>query len=881
MGLQYQHKDDSEQDKKQREVETTKKVDLAEFVDDAFKDIQHVKSVYAQLTREYKERILPKFSHITKAKGQFPPYWNDEQNRPEQLPLTQHNVCSGRFTHSICQISLTYNAFFPNESYSKSLIELKMVQNPFGKLPNQSSKTPKDSNYVPKQAAPEDTASYLYDHARIIEQAYDNLIKSEPWAKAEHLKMVSDMMNYGVGIYYYEDPTSYRYKALDYRKCRFPSGTSINPQEWEYVFIEHDISFNELIKKYKVAKEEATQGWKKAALSELLNSLLASGITKTTQTNSLAGTDQVAAVDNVREGLTGIDYGKVCPARIPLVSCYWKQEDGKIGMNTFSNMALAAGTDQFLYEKDAHAEHFDDIFSIFPGDETEDEIRMVRGWGEKIHPLCHAYDRAFCKFLDHLDYSATLFLNMDPNDVHKKILHFGSVNIGKIESVQNFPTALQPIIAGLALLDAKIDGVTFTRGLNKTELMGEGRGAELASIILTVEGRIHKHLNSRFSEHQTVHYKKNLSKVLYISLDKSKSNYVKYPEVKAKFTDYLKYYNIPKSEIQYDDTSYLNCGLPSNWIVVARKPDSSGIGNSPQFTVELLRPFFSSLPEAGFRYMLARIIADAFGDEDMIQKLLPDSDLAKVTTEADIQTAETQAAVLTANVSDFDHELNESDEVDPRMSDAHKFITLPASRENDHIVFLQVFLARVDDAVERMNRREFGRTTLHIWVYNLVSSAQGHMTLLSQDAVRSERPEAKELAQRFGRAFNMLRQIESQANADRAKKFDELAKKIAESDQNDPKRIEAQAKLETARAKSAEVMMKNNSNQFQQFIATQENRRAEEAHVVDQSLKRTQESAMALDAMTSMHSSKNGTNGTGKSKSKSQSNKGRPSSNLQ
>ena len=881
MGLQYQNKDDSEQEQKRRAQQTTPEINLAEFVDDAFKDIQHVKSVYAQLKREYKERILPKFSHISKAKSQFPPYWNDEKNQPEQLPLTQHNVCSGRFTHSICQISLTYNAFFPNESYSKSLLELKIVKDPFGKKPSSASKTPKDSNYVPKQVTEDANESFLHDQARTIEQGYDNLIKNEPWAKAEHLKMVSDMMNYGCGIYFYEDPGSYRYKSLDFRKCLFPSGTSINPQEWEYLFVEHDMSFNELIKKYKAAKNRKGegQGWSKAALSELLNSLLSSSITKTTQTNTLSGTDQVAAIDNVREGLTGIDYGKVCPARIPLVSCYWKQEDGSIGTNTFSNMALAAGTDQFLYEKDSYADHFDDIFSLFPGDETEDEIRMVRGWGEKIHPLCHAYDRAFCKFLDHLDYSATLFLNMDPNDVHKKILHFGSVNIGKIESVQNFPTALQPIIAGLALLDAKIDSVTFTRGLNKTELMGDGRGAELASIILTVEGRIHKHLNSRFSEHQTVHYKKNLSKVNKIALDKKQSTKIKFPEVKAKYTDYLKYYDVPLKEIQYDDTSYLNCGLPSNWIVVARKPDSSGIGNSPQFTVELLRPFFSSLPEAGFRYMLARIIADAFGDEDMIQKLLPDSDTAKITTEADIQTAETQAAVLTANMSDFDKELSQSDEVDPRMSDAHKFITLPASRENDHIVFLQVFLAKVDDAVERFNRREFGRTTLHIWMYNLVSSAQGHMDLLRQDAVRSERPAAAELFKRFGTAFNMLRQVESQANADRAKKFDELSKKIAESDQNDPKHIEAQAKLETARAKSAEVMAKNNTNQFDQFLSLQENKRAEEAHIVDQSLKRTQESAIALKARTEATNGNGNSNGT--SKPKSQSNRGRPNSNLQ
>lgn len=880
MGLQYRNETDEKETKnlqiqQEQNTQTTEEINFDKFTSDAFNDYQYTKSVYDQICNEYNIRILKKFAHLTKAKAQFPPYWNDDKNQPEALPLNQHNVCSGRYTHSINQVSLTYNSFFPNESYGKSLTELKIVQNPFGQAPNKQGKTQKDSRYVPEQASKEETASYMYDQARIIEQAYDNLIKNEDWAKAEHLKMVSDMMNYGVGIYFYDDPKSYRYKALDYTKCRFPTGSSIKPNGWEYVFIEHDMAFTDLVRKYNTAKKNPNSGWNKSALFQLLSSLISSGKTTTLQNQGIPAIDPTKSIDNVRQGFTGQDFGRVSPARIPVVSCYWQKENKKIAVNTFYVGANAA-TDQFLFTDDNYAEYFAEIFSVFPGDETEDEIRMVRGWGEKIHPLCHAYDRAFCKFLDHLDYSATMFVNMDPNDIHKKILHFGSINIGKIESVQNFPTALQPIIAGLNLLDAKIDSVTFTRGLNKTELMGDGRGAELASIILTVEGRIHKHLNARFAEHQSLHYRKNLAKIIRIALDNSKTSDIDYPEVRAKFTDYLDYYQITKKMYQYDDTSHLNCGLPSNWILVARKPDTSGIGNSTAYVVEQLRPFFSSLPEAGFRYMLARIIADAFGDEDMIQKLLPDSDLAKITTEADIQIAETQAAILTANQSDFDKEFAPTEEVDPKLSDAAKFLTLPASRENDHIVFLQVFLARVDDAVERMNRREFGRTTLHIWMYNLVSSAQPHVELLRQDQVRSQRPEAQELIKRFGVAFNTLRQVESQANADRAKMFDSYQQKLAQQEATDPKRMEAEAKLITARAKQAEVQLKFNTNNFQQFIDVQENKRAEEAHIVDQQLKRTEQNVIQIDSLNNRNGS--GANGSGYL---SQTDVGRPNNNLQ
>lgn len=784
MALQFKLEEDSESEspspslpKGQEPVQYTENKqddDLLDLIDTAFKTPSYARSIYNRLCQEYNIRITPRHAHITKAKGQFPPYWNDELNRPDELPLSQHNVNSGRYNHAICQISLTYNSFFPNEAYAKSLIELKIVKNPFGvpEKPKEESRAKKDKSYVPEQSNDE-SQTMLRDKSCYISQAYDNLIKNESWAKAEHLKMVSDMIHYSLGVYFYENPKSYKYKSLDPRKIRFPSGTTINPGEWEYVFIEHDMTFSELAKKYKAANPDSDQGWNKRALGELLKSILAGGSSSLQTAN---GVDRIESVDNIREGFTGIDYGKVAGATVPVVSVYWRQDNDKVGVATFS-ASNGGGSDAFLFQKDNHADSFADIFSIFPADETENEIRMIRGWGEKIHPLCHAYDRAFCRFLDHMGYASTMFVNIDPNDLHKKILHFGSMNVGKIDSIQNFPNALQPIIAGMALLDGRIDAVTFTRGLNKTEMMGEGRGADLASIILTVEGRIHKHLNSRFSEHLTVHYKKNLAKIVNISLTDSETSNLDYPEVKTRFRDYLKYYNIDKKDLQLDDTSSMNYGLPSNWIVTARKPDGSGFGNASSYTVELLRPFFSSLPEAGFRYMLARIIADAFGDEDMIQKLLPDEDITKLTSEADIQLAEMQTAILTTPVSDFDREITPEDEVNPNLSDAHKFMSFPASRENDHIVFLQIFLAKVDDAVQRMNRKEFGQTTLHIWLYNLVSSAQAHLQLLRQDSVRGERSEAQQLAQRFGKAFNLLRQVESQANAEKQKKFDTLQKR--------------------------------------------------------------------------------------------------------
>lgn len=804
-----------------------------EIDDDAFKQPYHVRAVYNALSREYSERILPKFGHIAKAAGQFPPYWDDAKNQPQQLPLYQHNVSSGKFIHSISQLALTYNSFFPNRSYSKSLIEVKLLNDPFGMEPTKDGapQTAGQDYTVPKQTPKDQTQTYLHDNARLIEQAYDNLIKKSDWAKREHLKMVADMLHYNVGIYFFKDPGSYKYISLDFRKCRFPIGSSTNPDEWEYMFVEHDESFSELVSKWK----STPSGWKKEGLEALLKILINQAIQRGA-IHQIAGiTDQTKQIDDVRLGLSQFNYGQVCPARIPLISCFWKGLNGKIYSNTFPSPSITSAPDVFLYEKDNFADSFSDIFSIFPADETEDEIRMVKGWGERIHPLCHAYDRAFCKFLDHIEYAATLFISMDPGDIQKKILNFGSLNIGKFDAIANFPNALKAIVEGLVFLDSIIDAITFTKGLNKTELMGEGRGAEIADILLTMEGRIHKHFSSRFSDRYTIHHKKTLGKVNQIALSDAKLAANK--EVEVKYFDYLTNRGVPKKLLQNDSTSDYNCGLPSDWEVEARKPDGSGLTGSLPHVVQQLQPYISSLPETGFKYILSRVIADAFGDEDMVHKILPDTDIQSLTAEADLQMAEVQAAVLTSGRSEFDRNFDLSPEIDPKLTDVHMFVTFPASSHNDHIIFCQVLLSKVDDAVERFNRKEIGKTTEHIWMYNLVSTAQGHVEMLRKDDIRKNRPESQQIFQRFGQAFNLLRQAEAQGNSERTKRLDELQQKMAAQDQNDPKMITAMAKLTEARTKQTEVQLKYGSNQIQAALDVAANRRAEESHILDSRLK--------------------------------------------
>lgn len=810
---------------------------------DAFHSHSHTRNVYTELDAEYSNRLTPMYANITRSRFQFPPYWDTKRNIAEQLPMYQHNVSSGRYHHSMTQLSLTYNSFFPNQSLSNSLIDVKVLESPFGEsAKHESAESPSKEGQEKELPTPTKPDQLLSDQSALIEQGFDNIIKHSSWAKREHLKMVVDMMNYGAGIYKFDDPEGIRYRALDFTKVRVPTGTSTDPDEWEYIFIKHDISFSMLLKHWEEADEIGEfnrKGWNKKTLTEYFRTALNNAVTQTNGKSGVGVTaNQNEAVQDIRAGLLGLpNLSTVCPSTIPVISCYWKNKQGKVSVNTMLTPSLNPGIEGFIYEYDNQFESFCQAFSLFPADDSIDELRMVRGWGERIFHLCHAYDRAFCKFLDNIEYAATLFLDMDPNDLYQKVVNFGSLTVGKIDNIQAFPNALKAIIEALLFLDSKIDSVTFTRGLNKTELMGDGRGAEIASILLTMEGRVHKHLMSRFHERYTVHYRELLRRMLKITNEGKESSKTLDREVVVKFSEFLQARGVPKRALQSDDTSDVNNGLPSHWVVVCRKPDGTGITSTTPHVIQALQPYLSSLPESGFKYLLSRVISDAFGDEDMIQKLLPGSDLAKVSSEADLQMAELQAAVLTTPRSEFDKELVLVEELDPRTLDANKFMTFPSAKQNDNIIFLKVLLKKVDDAVETLNRREIGRTTLHIWLYNLVSTAQGHVDDLRSDAIRAERPEAQELMQRFGKAFNLFRQVESQANSERAKKLDEAEKRVAEQEQNDPKQIEAQAKLLTARAKMADVQRQYSSDSFVRSKELNQERRAEEAHIIDSQVK--------------------------------------------
>jgi len=796
----------------QYEVESEKSGEL-KIATKSFDDVNMARDAYTTVSREYESSISKVLGHITKAKSQLPPYWDDKKNAGITMPMYQHNVSSGRFSQSMTQVSLPYNSFFPNHSYAKSLIECNISEYP---------------------AIAEDGTN-KFDKSLAIQEAFDKVIKYSDWAISEHLKMVSDFVHYGVGVYYFENPKSaYDYRRLDFRKMKFPIGTSTEVDDWEYMFTEYDMPINKFINLYESVKaNKSDNGWQEDGLKELLTSIgNGHGVSAANGANDLI----INRIDSVRGGITNGTVSGSTPISIPVITCFWKNKEGKISAGTFIDNAGGHYTNLYLYHKKDVADKFSELFSIFVSDPTESEIRLCKGWGHKSYSLCHAYDRAFCKFLDHVDYASSLFINMDPTDLQKKIINFGSVNIGKFDSIQGIPSVLKSLIEALMFLDSRIDSNNFTQGLNKTELMGgETPNGELANIMLNVEGRVHKHLLTRFLEQYTVHWRKVLSKIIkiinnssYLALNK---------DLEVFFVAYLKSRGLSKKDLQLDDTSPSNYDLPSNWQVVSRKPDGAGITGTVPHVLKALGPYLSSLPEEGYKYILGRIVSEAFGDPEMVNKILPDSNIMKATAEADAQSVQIQIAVLTASRSEFDRDFSLVDDIDPQLTDAHKFITFPATKQQDNMIFLTAIMAKIEDVQQRFGSKEIGRTTLHIWLYNLVSTAKNHMDKLQNDAIRGNRSEAKAMYEQYGQMFNLLRQVESQANADKAKKIDMLQKKLQEQSQDNPKFMEASAKLETARARQSEVQLKYDTNNFTKAIDVQKNRRAEENHVVDQRLK--------------------------------------------
>lgn len=797
---------------KEREQQLNEANKDQEFIADAFTQQHIARSTYDQLCIDYNAGILKKFARIAHSEAGMEPFWDYKKNQPQKLPLNQYNTSSKRYKHSITQLGMPYNSFFPNQSYAKSLVDIDIF--------------PRDFETSDGLQSPSEKTTEAMRQEQVVEQGFDQLMKSGLWAKLQHTRMVSDMINYGVGIYHFPDKEGYKYHAVDFTKMKFPVGSTIDPNGWEYFFMEHDMSTTALMK----IAQDTPSGWNQARVVELLRAMVDDAGGHSGDQKTLPS--EKDKIDKVIEGNSPCNISTIISVRVPLVSLFWKNSEGKVSKAIFpANNVIGDG---FLYENENEFEKFEDRFSVFPMEEKRDEIRMVKGWGHTIHNLCHAYERTFCKMLDHLDQSSTTFIQMDPSEAHKKILHLGSINVGKFEKVDTLSSNLAAIVSAMVFLDQKIDQITFTKGLNKSEMKGEGRGAELATVLLTMEGRVHKHFLSRFIDRYSAHWTKVMGRVLNISLNDGLRK--EYKDVATKFYDFVTIRGVSEEVLQKDNSSGIS-DIPRNWMLAAKKPDGTGVSPASFDIIQSIQPYLSSLSEPGLKIVLERVIQEAFNDVDAVAAIFPSSDIARVSAEADIQNAMVQASVLTDARSDFDMDFDLVEGIDPRLSDLHKFETFPASRRNDHSVYLNVFLNKADEATARFNRREIGRPTYHIWLFNLVSSAKEHVSLLSSDAIRSKRSESRQLFDRFGKAFNLLRQVESQANAERSKALDKLEKKLAEQEANSPERIKAVAELERSRTEQAKVVGQFRADEFEALITLGRERRAEEAHVAEMRLK--------------------------------------------
>lgn len=821
---QYRDGKDKTHDKKLEEAkkpldldDSSKSSAKVEIKADAFLDARRSRDVYAELVREYDQRLIPRFVRITREESQFPPFWDEDKNEPVELPLHQHNVSSGRYRHTLDQFSLSYNSFFPNHSYADTLIDVEICS-------LEQQQAPTDPN-APK-------AVEGHDKSRLIESAFDKLIRFNSWAVKEHTHLVSNVLNYGFGIYYFYEGSGYRYKSLDVRKCRFPIGTSMCPEDWEYFFIYHEMNFHTLVRHYENAREDAKSGWNKKHLGLMLSQILSRNSTISSDENTQEY--KIESIDDLREGLNSCNYGKVCNAQVPMVTCYWRNRQGNVESGMFTPGNSSMTDEKYVYQKNLK-KPFEEIFSTFRFDQTKTEIRMAEGLGKRLYNLCQAYERNFSRFLDSVQYASTLYIDMDANDLHNKIIQMGSVNVGKIDNILKFPDALNSLIAALSFVDAKIEQMTSTRGLNKTEARGDRKAEELSNTVLQTEGRIHKHKENRFIDEYSEHFKKCMSRILKIATNKGRRK--AYPEVDAKFYMYLTERGFTDKDLQLDDTSELHHNLPSDWLLAAKRPSGMGIKPAAFDTIRALTPWLSSMPEQMLQKVMALVVGEAFGDEDKALKLLQGSDVPTASQQADEQIAEMQVNELTNEYSDFDYEVDPNSGVIPELSDTSKFTTYKAYTINDQPTFLNIIFARVDDVKARFSRQEISLPTLHIWLFNLISTAQRHINILNDDKIRGNTAEAQTLRQKFGDEFNELQRIEARAKQAKDQKIKEISQNLQQQELDDPKRVEAQAKLITAQARATEVQAKYSTKQLEVQIEVAKNQRAEQAHVTDQALK--------------------------------------------
>jgi hypothetical protein len=246
-----------------------------------------------------------------------------------------------------------------------------------------------------------------------------------------YMRMAKNYVDFGPGMMMFEDDDNPRCKAVNVQRVFFPKNATMDPETWECVIIEREMSSTDLWAKIRNKREQKSAeyvGWNTDAIKGALvygrDNAAWDGRDWTRYEDMLVNND--IAISTKFQPIT------VC-------YLYLKQFDGKIGCYAFSKVDTSG---EFLYQKDDYAEDFQSIIAAIWYDTGSDGmVHSIKGFGIKNYHFSVLTNRMKSKICDgaSIAMALNLYRAVDTPDEEPPIQMYGAVNLFP-PGIQQFTT---------------------------------------------------------------------------------------------------------------------------------------------------------------------------------------------------------------------------------------------------------------------------------------------------------------------------------------------------------------------------------------------------------------------------------------------------------
>ena len=258
-------------------------------------------------------------------------------------------------------------------------------------------------------------------NSRIITEEFDRLQKKDKEFDYTMQLSQHEMVLYGSGPLTFENPTSWRARAIKAGDLLVPEGTRSNPTDWEVAVVRRRYQPHELFRHIQNEEAAAKVGWN---VDMARQAIIDSGPEEYRKHSNWEWHQQ-------RMRNNDIHYSSKCSA-INCAYVYVKEypqageNDGKI-----SCFIIKEGGSAFLYKKIGKHENWNEVLHPMYYDKGDGEHHSVKGLGVKMYPIIELKNRQKCHMIDVSATASSMQLQAEnPESAERaNIIQMGPYNI--------------------------------------------------------------------------------------------------------------------------------------------------------------------------------------------------------------------------------------------------------------------------------------------------------------------------------------------------------------------------------------------------------------------------------------------------------------------